>query len=88
MVFYKNPDDFINVELLKNCLLKINSVKERRIIEEAVKTIQRIDNPSLFERNYQFHRMLFEGITIEDKDYAVNPLMGIIHKAWYCKRRI
>ncbi len=35
MVFYKNPDDFINVELLKNCLLKINSVKERRIIEEA-----------------------------------------------------
>ena len=61
---------------------------ERRIIEEAVKTIQRIDNPSLFERNYQFHRMLVEGITIEDKDYAVNPLMGIIHKAWYCKRRI
>ena len=88
MVFYKNPDDFINVELLKNCLLKINSVKERRIIEEAVKTIQRIDNPSLFERNYQFHRMLFFFFFFEDKDYAVNSFMGIIHKAWYCKRRI
>lgn len=74
----RNLDDFINVELLESCLLKINSVKERRIIEEAIKTIQRIDNPSLFERNYQFHRMLVEGITIEDKDYAVNPLIKLV----------
>lgn len=74
----RNLDDFINVELLESCLLKINSVKERRIIEEAVKTIQRIDNPSLFERNYQFHMMLIEGITVEDKDYAVNPLIKLV----------
>lgn len=36
----RNLDDFLNGELLENCLLKINLVTERRIIEEAVKTIQ------------------------------------------------
>lgn len=74
----RNLDEFINVELLEECISKINNTRDHRIIEEAIKTIQRIDNPSLFERNYQFHKMLIEGITIDDKNYAVNPLIRLI----------
>lgn len=75
----RNLDDFINVELLEECLLKINAIKDRHVIDEAIKTIQRIDNPSLFERNYQFHKMLIEVITIDGKDYAVNTLIKLIN---------
>jgi len=77
-ILNRQLDEFIDESLLKKCLVRINSVKDPTIIDEAIKTIFRIDNPSLFERNRQFHEMLTEGITVEDKDYAVNPLIRLI----------
>lgn len=77
-ILNRQLDEFIDEPLLKRCLVRINSVKDPAIIDEAIKTIFRIDNPSLFERNRQFHEMLTEGITVEDKDYAVNPLIRLI----------
>src|SRR5574344_1450226 len=77
-ILNRQLDEFIDESLLKRCLVRINSVKDPTIIDEAIKTIFRIDNPSLFERNRQFHEMLTEGITVEDKDYAVNPLIRLI----------
>ena len=70
-------DEFINKDLLMKCLQRINHYPAD-ILQEAVKEIERIDNPSLFERNYRFHQMLIDGITIESKEYAVNPLVRLI----------
>jgi type I restriction enzyme R subunit len=77
-VLERHLDDFINVSLLKDQLRKINKPFADRVFDEVVKTIERIDNPSLYERNFQFHKMLVEGITIEDKDSPVNPLVRIV----------
>ena len=74
----RNLDDFINHDLLMNALEKINPGLSDEILEETIKTIERIDNPSLYERNYQFHKYLTDGITIESKKYNVNPLVRLI----------
>lgn len=74
----RNLDDFINHDLLMNALEKINPGLSDEILEETIKTIERIDNPSLYERNYQFHKYLTDGITIESKKYDVNPLVRLI----------
>ena len=37
-----------------------------------------LENPSLFERNFAFHKYLIDGITIESKNYVVNPLIRLI----------
>lgn len=71
-------DEFINKNLLVESIKKINNIKYENIIEEAIKTILNIDNPSLFERNFNFHKLLINGITIESKDMAVNPLIRFI----------
>lgn len=78
----RNLDDFINHDLLMNALEKINPGLSDEILEETIKTIERIDNPSLYERNYQFHKYLTDGITIESKKYDVNPLVRLID---FCK---
>ena len=70
-------DEFINEDLLMECLQRINHYPAD-ILQEAIKEIERIDNPSLFERNYRFHQMLIDGITIESKECAVNPLVRLI----------
>ena len=67
----RNLDDFINHDLLMNALEKINPGLSDEILEETIKTIERIDNPSLYERNYQFHKYLTDGITIESKKYNI-----------------
>ena len=74
----RNLDDFINHDLLMNALEKINPGLSDEILKETIKTIERIDNPSLYERNYQFHKYLTDGITIESKKYDVNPLVRLI----------
>lgn len=71
-------DEFINEDLLKDSLKRINKINDDEIIDEAIKTIKRIDNPSLFERNFEFHQILLNGITIESKKYQVNPLIRLI----------
>lgn len=71
-------DKFINEELLFDCISKINNTADSKIIEQAILTIKRIDNPSLFERNLKFHKFLVDGITIEAKEYKINPLIKII----------
>lgn len=70
--------DFINEQVLMTQLIKINKGVNIKILEEAVKTIMNIDQPSLFERNRIFHNYLIDGITIEDFSSDVNPLIKLV----------
>lgn len=74
----RNLDEFINEELLYESIARINKTNDSNIIMQAISTIKKIDNPSLFERNFKFHKYLVDGITIESKDYKVNPLLKLI----------
>ena len=71
-------DKFINEELLYESISRINKISDEKIITQAINTIKRIDNPSLFERNFRFHKYLIDGINIESKDYKVNPLLKLL----------
>ncbi len=71
-------DKFINEDLLFESLVRINKIADEKIISQAINTIKRIDNPSLFERNMKFHQYLVDGITVESKDYKVNPLIKLV----------
>ena len=71
-------DEFINKDLLLECLERINGVHDLNVLKEAIATVTRLENPSLFERNFAFHRYLIDGVTVESKDYAVNPLIRLI----------
>ena len=71
-------DEFFNRNLLEESIRRINKISDQNVIDEAIRIIERIDNPSLYERNAQFHRYLTEGITIESKEYSVNPLIRLI----------
>ena len=77
-VAYRSLDEFINKDLLLECLRKINKVKSDGVLIDAINSITRLENPSLFERNFTFHKYLVDGITIESKDYEVNPLIKFI----------
>lgn len=77
-ILNRTLDEFINEDLLKECLIKINKISDMNIIEDAINAIKRLENPSLFERNFSFHKYLIDGITIESKDYQVNPLIKFI----------
>lgn len=74
----RNLDDFINESLLRDSLIKINKINDHNVIQEAINTVKNLDNPSLFERNYAFHKILVDGITIESKDFLVNPLIRFV----------
>ena len=71
-------DDFFNKELLLDCLKRINRITDENVLNEAINHITRLENPSLFERNFTFHKCLIDGITVESKDYDVNPLIRLI----------
>ncbi|MGM9899897.1 MAG: type I restriction endonuclease subunit R [Bacilli bacterium] len=70
--------DFINEDTLLQQLVLINKGVKNKILEEAIRTIKNIDHPSLFERNKIFHQYLVNGITIEDYESDVNPLIKLI----------
>ena len=74
----RNLDEFVNKELLLESLKRINNTNDEEILNEAINTITRLENPSLFERNFAFHKYLVDGITIESKDYDVNPLIKFV----------
>lgn len=69
---------FINEQVLLEQLMKINKGVKVRILEEAISEIKKIDHPSLFERNKIFHNYLVDGITIEDYESDVNPLIKLV----------
>ncbi len=71
-------DEFVNFELLLECLERINGVHDVEILKDAANKILRLENPSLFERNFTFHKYLIDGVTVESKDYAVNPLIKFV----------
>ncbi len=71
-------DEFINKNILINSLKKINNINDEDLLNEVFKVITQLENPSLFERNYTFHKLLIDGITIESKDYDVNPTIRLI----------
>lgn len=69
---------FINEEVLYEQLKKINKDLSDKNIYEAIRIIKNIDNPSLFVRNKQFHDYLVNGITIEDYESEINPLVKLV----------
>ena len=71
-------DEFVNVELLYECLSRINNTNDKDVLDQVINKITRIDNPSLFERNHIFHKYLINGITVDSKDYDINPLIKLI----------
>lgn len=71
-------DEFINKELFLSCLERINKYGDNILYEDVYNKITRLENPSLFERNFAFHRILVDGITIESKKFRVNPLIKLI----------
>lgn len=77
-ILNRKLDEFINKDLLLRCLKRINNVKSDDVLIDAINVINRLENPSLFEGNYTFHKYLIDGITIESKDYEVNPLIKLI----------
>ncbi len=77
-VVERQLSDFINEELLLHQLTIINKGVKNRILEEAIRNIKNIDHPSLFERNKMFHHYLVDGITIEDYESEVNPLIKLV----------
>ncbi len=77
-ILNRNLDEFINEELLRECLMKINKISNVNVIQDAINSVKRLENPSLFERNFTFHKILIDGITIESKDFQVNPLIKFI----------
>lgn len=66
-------DSFIDEGLLFERLAVINKGVRHGILEETVKQIKQIDNPSLFARNHIFHKYLIDGITIDDYHARINP---------------
>lgn len=77
-VVERQLSDFINEELLLERLTIINKGVKNKILEEAIRIIKNIDHPSLFERNKIFHHYLINGITIEDYESEVNPLIKLV----------
>lgn len=77
-ILNRNLDEFINEDLLRECLIKINKINNNNVIQDAINTVKRLENPSLFERNFAFHKILIDGITIESKDFQVNPLIRFV----------
>ncbi|QJR44160.1 type I restriction endonuclease subunit R [Mycoplasma miroungirhinis] len=61
-------DDFINKKVLFNCLRRINKIDDETILEMAINHILTLVNPSLFERNYDFHKLLIDGLSVETVD--------------------
>lgn len=74
----RSLDEFVNRETLYESLTKINRINDCEIINEAINRLTRVDNPSLFERNFIVHKMLLEGVTIESSKYKINPLIRFI----------
>lgn len=77
-VIERQLSDFINEELLLQQLTIINKGVKNRILEEVIRTIKNIDHPILFERNKIFHKYLVDGITVEDYESEVNPLIKLV----------
>lgn len=72
-------DEFINEDLLNSSLIKINkNISNLEIFKSAIHEIKNLNNPSLFERNKEFTKILINGITIESKQSKVNPLVKFI----------
>lgn len=71
-------DEFLNKELFFECISRINNTNDQEILNDVFKTITRLENPSLFERNFLFHKYLTEGITVNAIDQDINPLIRLI----------
>ena len=74
----RSLDEFIDVNLLRTQLLKINKGVKVSLIDDAISSILRITNPSLFERNRIFHDYLTRGIEVETGNNESNPTIKIV----------
>lgn len=71
-------DEFINDEVLRNRLVKINKGIKLSLIDDAITTIKRISESTMFERNRVFHSYLVNGISVETGNDESNPTIKLI----------
>lgn len=74
----RHLDSFINEELLLESLIEINPGIRVDLLEVAIDSIKRLESPSLFERNKDFHDLLIDGVAVEDNRAKVNPIVRLI----------
>ena len=56
--------DVLLLGRLRNAVARINPTLPRAVLDEAIKTIQRISSPELLANNEAFHRLLTEGVNV------------------------
>ncbi|MDD4584803.1 MAG: type I restriction endonuclease subunit R, partial [Bacilli bacterium] len=71
-------DEFIDEDVLRAQLIKINKGVKLALINDAIYSIKRITNPMLFERNRIFHEYLVKGIEVETGNEQSNPTIKLI----------
>ncbi|WP_047550085.1 type I restriction endonuclease subunit R [Methylotenera sp. G11] len=60
----ENFTDVILDERLRKAITRINPTLPAAALDEAIKTIQRINSPELLANNEAFHRLLTEGVNV------------------------
>ena len=73
-------DEFINKDLLLECLERINGVHDLNILKEAIATVTRLENPSLFERNFAFYRYLIDGAMSASSSSAMRSMRHSVYR--------
>lgn len=71
-------NDYVNRDLLFVSLKTINPTIKDSWIDDAITSIVRISNTTLFERNRIFHNYLINGIRIETGNDESNPTIKLI----------
>lgn len=71
-------NEFVNRDLLFARLKTINPTSKDSWIEDAITSIVRISNTTLFERNRVFHSYLVNGISVETGNDESNPTIKLI----------
>lgn len=61
----KSYSDVVLVERLKNAIDKLNPDVPKEAREEALKKVLRTESQDLVINNYNFHKMLFDGVDVE-----------------------
>ena len=71
-------DEFVNDEIFRTKLIEINKGVKLSLIDDAITTVKRISENTMFERNRVFHNYLIHGVEVETGDDSSNPIIKLI----------
>lgn len=67
---YESVIEVTIISLLQN---KWYELIDDNVIQYVINIMKWLENSSLLERNFAFHKILTDGITIESEEFQVNP---------------